>query len=504
MKNPFIVDVIGKMSSEELQEVRGRLAPQLAKLGLEPKFRIADEKRDISTVYHETFDGQMLIVYGMPYGISHFGSLSQELFGLREFDESGKTTKRKEYPKKIYVIPTNEREKLAWESYFEYLDAQFTWSGTQVELPESKVILANIAIIPSVKELTAPEASLIEKILIPREAQESLVYALDEKFQERATKKYSPIWPKTQLIFADKYTHELRKLIDPSGDHIIVTVISCAADLKPFNEEHNRQMQEYGKLLGELEILYFYGGAWVGIMGLGAKAARDAGAKISAVIGAPQSDRYAHHNPPFAELSFLENFIFTPSLQSRIPVLMELPDAIVMLPAGTGTFEEFTYALAEWVKTNSESEKKPVFIPRIGKHLDHVEKHLKELMSLKVLAGPIYFVNDPSEMIPILEKLKQIRKQAGQSQPKISASILEDKTPFYKFPNGFFTKGGSQTGSKPTFPKETKPFCFPTPNREWTIGSTLVAGAAAGLFAWRYRNIGKKLPPISSLYRRFR
>lgn len=411
MKKSFIVDIIGNIPPEELKKLDNRLRPQLEKLGLTSEYRIADENKDISTVYHETFNGHMLIVYGMPYHLPQFGSLSQELFGLREFDEPDKITKRKEYPKKIYIIPTNEREKLAWESYFRYLPAQFTWSGMQVELPEVQVILANIAIIPSVTAFTVPETVLIEKILIPREAQESLVYTLDEKFQARATKKYRSVWPKTQLIFSDQYTDALRK-IDPAGNHIIATVISCASDLKPANEEHNRQMQEYSKILGQLGILYVYGGAWVGIMGLGAKAARDAGARISAVIGAPQSDRYTHHNPPFAELSFLENFIFTTSLQNRIPVLMKLPDIILMLPAGTGTFEELTYALADWVQPASKTTKKTIIIPRIGNHLYHVEKHLRELMDLKILAGPIYFINEPREMVPILEKLKAQKHQA--------------------------------------------------------------------------------------------
>lgn len=412
MKKPFIVDIIGNIPSEELNKLDNRLRPQLEKLELTPEYRIADENKDISTAYHETFNGHMLVVYGMPYHLPHFGSLSQELFGLREFDEPGKITKRKEYPKKIVIIPTNEREKLAWESYFRYLPAQFTWSGMQLELPEAQVILANIAIIPSVAEFTVPATTLIEKILIPREAQESLEYTLDEKFQARATKKYQSIWPETKLIFSDQYTDALRKLIDPASNHVIATVISCASDLKPVNEEHNRQMQEYSKILGQLGILYVYGGAWVGIMGLGAKAARDAGARISAVIGAPQTDRYTHHNPPFAELSFLENFIFTTSLQNRIPVLMKLPDVILMLPAGTGTFEELTYALAEWVQPTSKGIKKTIIIPRIGNHLDHVEKHLRELIDLEILAGPIYFINEPREMVAILEKLKAQKHQA--------------------------------------------------------------------------------------------
>ena len=112
MKN-FTVHVIGRMPEELVTQLKTKLSTELVKLDLKPEIVQLDEKKHISTAYHETFNGEMLIIYGIPYNVPHFGSLSQDLFGLME----DKQTKVREYPKKIYIYATTEKEQKVWQCY---------------------------------------------------------------------------------------------------------------------------------------------------------------------------------------------------------------------------------------------------------------------------------------------------------------------------------------------------------------------------------------------------
>lgn len=453
----FTVHVIGSMSEELSTQLQSKLSPELIKLGFKPEIIQLDEKKHIAAAYHETFNGDMLIIYRVPYQIPHFGSLSQDLFGLVE----NKQTKVREYPKKIYIYTTVELEQKAWRCYLNYLIDQFTWSGTQVTLPEPNEILKNTSIISSFDELIIPTDDEIQK-LNSRRPVENIVYELNPDLQQRFAKKYSEL-KQTRLIYLNEYDEKTRDLINPERDKVIATVISCASPLQPHNEEHNAFMKRIGKVLAEQNVLHLYGGATVGIMGLVAFASRDGDGEVSAVIGAPQCDTYVHHNPPSPELGFLKKFIFAASLQTRIKILMNLGDMTIMFPAGTGTFEELTTQLVD-------CKGKPVVIVKVGKHLDHVEKHIRELQDLGFLHQSIYFVANEHDitkiLVPLLKttlgSLKQREKICPESTV-VEVSVVSKKPPVHS------TSAGKLMISS---------------GMKWMVGGSLLLGA--GMFALRY------------------
>lgn len=88
-----------------------------------------------------------------------------------------------------------------------------------------------------------------------------------------------------------------------------------------------------GRTLAERDITVVYGGGHVGLMGVVAEAALEAGGKVVGVIPRQLDDReLAHHG--LTELHVVE------SMHERKAMMAELSDAFIALPGGAGTLEE--------------------------------------------------------------------------------------------------------------------------------------------------------------------
>lgn len=118
----------------------------------------------------------------------------------------------------------------------------------------------------------------------------------------------------------------------PAGAISSVTVYcSSSATLAP---EYLDVAERFGRGLAESSRSLVYGGGSVGLMGAVARATRAAGGHVTGVITERLRD---------AELLDLDNDenIVVRTMRERKALLEERGDAIVVLPGGVGTLEEF-------------------------------------------------------------------------------------------------------------------------------------------------------------------
>jgi uncharacterized protein (TIGR00730 family) len=105
--------------------------------------------------------------------------------------------------------------------------------------------------------------------------------------------------------------------------------------VKPAYQDAARAM---GKLLAARGIGLVYGGGAVGLMGVIADAALQAGAEVIGVIPQALFDREIGHGG-VTDLRIVD------SMHTRKAMMAELSDAFIALPGGVGTFEEFFEAI---------------------------------------------------------------------------------------------------------------------------------------------------------------
>ncbi len=93
--------------------------------------------------------------------------------------------------------------------------------------------------------------------------------------------------------------------------------------------------RELGRWIGENGFRLVYGGSRIGLMGVLAKSALDAGAKVTGV------------EPQFfvddvLQMEGLDELVVTKDMSERKAKLIELSDAFIAFPGGTGTLEEIS------------------------------------------------------------------------------------------------------------------------------------------------------------------
>ena len=96
--------------------------------------------------------------------------------------------------------------------------------------------------------------------------------------------------------------------------------------------------KQLGRLLAAKGIGLVYGGGNVGLMGVIADAAREAGGEVIGVIPRALADREIAH-------SGLTTLHVVDSMHTRKAMMADLSDAFIAMPGGVGTFEEFFEAV---------------------------------------------------------------------------------------------------------------------------------------------------------------
>jgi uncharacterized protein (TIGR00730 family) len=104
---------------------------------------------------------------------------------------------------------------------------------------------------------------------------------------------------------------------------------------KPAYAEAARAM---GRLIAKKGIGLVYGGGNVGLMGVIADAALEAGGEVTGVIPLALADREIAHTG-------LTDLRVVDSMHTRKAKMAELSDAFIAMPGGVGTFEEFFEAV---------------------------------------------------------------------------------------------------------------------------------------------------------------
>jgi uncharacterized protein (TIGR00730 family) len=105
---------------------------------------------------------------------------------------------------------------------------------------------------------------------------------------------------------------------------------------------------ELGSALAARGIELIYGGASIGLMGVVADAALDAGGRATGII----TQALAGHEIAHSTLSELE---VVNTMHERKARMAELADAFLMLPGGFGTYEEFM-EVATWGQLGIHTE----------------------------------------------------------------------------------------------------------------------------------------------------
>ena len=134
-------------------------------------------------------------------------------------------------------------------------------------------------------------------------------------------------------------------------------------------ERYRDAARELGTALAGAGIEVVFGGGRIGLMGLLADAALDAGGKVIGIIpGALRDAELAH--PGLTEL------VITGSMHERKRVMAERSDAFAVLPGGIGTLDEM-FEIVTWRQLGLHD--KPVFLVDIDEYwqplralLDHV------------------------------------------------------------------------------------------------------------------------------------
>lgn len=108
----------------------------------------------------------------------------------------------------------------------------------------------------------------------------------------------------------------------------------------PGPESHKAAATRLGRLLGAAGIRVIYGGGRVGLMGLTADGALDAGGEVVGIIPGFLDAREVGH-PGLTELHIVD------SMHERKQLMFEMADAFCILPGGIGTLEE-TFEVLSW------------------------------------------------------------------------------------------------------------------------------------------------------------
>ena len=169
-------------------------------------------------------------------------------------------------------------------------------------------------------------------------------------------------------------------------------------------------VEELGRWIGESGNALVYGGSRSGLMGQLAQSALDAGGTVTGVEPQFFVQQELQHEPQFfidSEVQYdgLTRLIITQDMTERKTRMIELGDAFIAFPGGTGTLEEIAEVMSKVSLGHLDA-------PCILYDLDGYYAGLKALLAHMVemgLSSPerqsgIYFAKDLDEIKSILKR----------------------------------------------------------------------------------------------------
>ena len=157
-------------------------------------------------------------------------------------------------------------------------------------------------------------------------------------------------------------------------------------------------VRELGTWIGESGNSLVYGGSKSGLMGQIAESVLDAGGKVTGV------------EPQFfveAELQYDEitELIVTKDMTERKTKMIELGDAFIAFPGGTGTLEEITEVMS---KLSLNQLNAPCIFYNFNGYYDSMKELLLHMVDMGLSTSErqkgIYFASDLEEIKEILDK----------------------------------------------------------------------------------------------------
>ena len=155
--------------------------------------------------------------------------------------------------------------------------------------------------------------------------------------------------------------------------------------------------RELGAWIGESGNNLVYGGSKVGLMGILAESALDAGAQVTGV------------EPQFfidqaVQLDTITRLIVTDTMAERKAKMIELGDAFIAFPGGTGTLEEISEVMS---KVSLKQLAAPCILYNLNGYYDHLKALLAHMTDMG-LSTPerqegIYFADNLDEIRTILK-----------------------------------------------------------------------------------------------------
>jgi uncharacterized protein (TIGR00730 family) len=156
--------------------------------------------------------------------------------------------------------------------------------------------------------------------------------------------------------------------------------------------------RELGRLLANSDVRVVYGGGHVGLMGILADAAMEAGGEVIGVMPQALVDREIGH----AGLSDLR---VVGSMHERKALMAELADAFIALPGGVGTLEELVEVYT-WSQLGIHS--KPLGVLNVNGYYDKLGAFLDEAVEQRFLRPQhrevLIFDADPETLLARLAR----------------------------------------------------------------------------------------------------
>lgn len=154
-----------------------------------------------------------------------------------------------------------------------------------------------------------------------------------------------------------------------------------------------------GTILGNRGIDVVYGGGHVGLMGMVADAALDAGSRVTGIIPRFLQEWEVGH-PGLDELVVTEN------MHDRKRLMYERADAFVSLPGGLGTFDE-TIEVMTWTQLGLSS--KPVIVVNVNNYwdpfLELVQHGIAEGFARPENESILTVVDKPEDVPPLIHQV---------------------------------------------------------------------------------------------------
>ena len=165
-------------------------------------------------------------------------------------------------------------------------------------------------------------------------------------------------------------------------------------------ESYSAIAKDLGKAIAKEKYLMVYGGGSLGLMGKTADSVLSNGGKVIGVITEQLNDIEVGHKA-------LTELIVVSTMHERKAKMAELSDAIIALPGGVGTWEEFYEALA-WNQLGIYS--KPIVLLNVDNYYTELYKFTKRAVDEDFLPQSTFedliLCNSVSETLLHIKKFK--------------------------------------------------------------------------------------------------